>query len=85
MQHTARTFTTFPSLLTDGKALDIQQHRPLNNGMGVWRRMVTRWEPQVPSSFRGMLQAILFPRWRRRDTADNSVVEANARLRTTEW
>ena len=30
--------------------------------MEVWRRMVTR-EPKVPSTFRGMLQAILFPKW----------------------
>ena len=35
----------------------------VNNGREVWRRMVTRWEPKVPSRFRGMLQAILFPRW----------------------
>ena len=31
--------------------------------MEVWRRMVSRWEPNVPSRFRGMLQAILFPKW----------------------
>ena len=29
----------------------------------MWRRMVARWEPKVPSRFRGMLQAILFPKW----------------------
>ena len=31
--------------------------------MEVCRRMVTRWKPKVPSRFRGMLQAILFPKW----------------------
>ena len=25
--------------------------------------MVTRWEPKVPSRFRGVLQAILFSKW----------------------
>ena len=50
------------SLLTDGEALDIVQNSSVNNGMEVWRRMVTRWEPEVPSRFRGMLQAILFPK-----------------------
>ena len=51
------------SLLTDGEALDIVQNSPVSNGLEVWRRMVTRWEPKVPSRFRGMLQAILFPKW----------------------
>ena len=51
------------SLLTEGEALDIVQNSPVSNGMEVWRRMVTRWEPIVPSRFRGMLQAILFPIW----------------------
>ena len=51
------------SLLTDGEALDIVQNSPTNNGMEVWRRMVSRWEPRVPSRFRGMLQAVLFPKW----------------------
>ena len=51
------------SLLTDAEALNIVQNSPVSNGLEVWRRMVTRWEPKVPSSFRGMLQAILFPKW----------------------
>ena len=51
------------SLLTDGEALDIVQNCLVSNGLEVWRRMVPRWEPKVPSRFRGMLQAILFPRW----------------------
>ena len=50
------------SLLTDGEALDVVQNSPVVNGMEVWRRTVMRWEPKVPSSFRGLLQAILFPR-----------------------
>ena len=53
----------FLSLLTDGKALDIVQNSPANNGMEVWRRMVTRGETKVPSRHRGVLQAILFPKW----------------------
>ena len=44
------------SLLTDAEALDIVQNSPVSNGLEVWRRMVTRWEPKVPSRFRGMLQ-----------------------------
>ena len=51
------------SLLTDAEALDIVQNSPLSNGLEVWRRMVTRWEPKVPARFRGMLQAIPFPEW----------------------
>ena len=51
------------SLLTDGEALDIVRNSPTNNGLEVWRRMVMRWEPKVPSRFRGMLQGVLFPRW----------------------
>ena len=51
------------SLLTDADALDIVQNSPVSNGLEVWRRMVSRWEPKVPSRFRGMLQAILFPKW----------------------
>ena len=50
------------SLLTDGEALHIVQNSRVSNGMAVWRRMVTRWEPKVPSRFRGMLPAILFPK-----------------------
>ena len=42
------------SLLTDGKALDIVQNCPVTNGMEVWRRMVTRRQPIVPSRFQGM-------------------------------
>ena len=49
--------------LTAGEALDIVHNSLLSNGVEVWRRMVSRWEPQVPSRFRGMLQAILFPKW----------------------
>ena len=51
------------SLLTDAEALDIVQNSPVSNGLEVWRRMVARWGPKVPSRFRGMLQAILFPKW----------------------
>ena len=51
------------SLLTDAEALDIVQNSPVSYGLEVWRRMVSRWEPKVPSRFRGMLQAILFPKW----------------------
>ena len=50
------------SLLTDAEALDIVQNSPVSKGLEVWRRMVTRWEPKVPSRFRGMLQAILCPK-----------------------
>ena len=51
------------SLLTDGEALDIVQNSPVSNGLEVWRRIVKRWESKVPSRFRGILQAILFPTW----------------------
>ena len=51
------------SLLTDAEAPDIVQNSPVSNGLEVWRRMVTRWEPTVPSRFRRMLQAIMFPTW----------------------
>ena len=51
------------SLLTDAEVLDIVQNSPVSNGLEVWRRMVARWKPKVPSRFRGMLQAILFPKW----------------------
>ena len=51
------------SVLTDAEALDIVHNSPVSNGLEVWRRMVARWEPKVPSRFRGMLQAILFPKW----------------------
>ena len=51
------------SLLTDAEALDIVQNRSARNGLEVWRRMVTRLEPKVPSRSRGVLQAILFPNW----------------------
>ena len=51
------------SLLTDAEALNIVQNSPVSSGLEVWRRMVTRWEPKVTSRFRGMLQAILFPKW----------------------
>ena len=50
------------SLLTDGEALDIAQNSPVSDGKEVCRRMVMRWEPKMPSKFRGMLQAILFPK-----------------------
>ena len=50
------------SLLTDGEALDIVRNSPTNNGLECWRRMVVRWEPKVPSRFRGMLQGVLFLR-----------------------
>ena len=50
------------SLLTDAHALDIVQNSLVSNRLEVWRRMVSRWEPIVPSRFRGMLQAILFPK-----------------------
>ena len=50
-------------LLTDAEALDIVQNSPVSNGLEEWRRMVTRWESKVPPWFRGMLQAILFPKW----------------------
>ena len=77
------------SLLTDAEALDIVQNSPVSNGLEVWRRMVTRWEPTVTSRFRGMLQAILFPKmghsWIRRDTVDNGVGKTSARQRTAEW
>ena len=66
------------SLLTDGEALDIVQNSPVSNGLEVWRRMVTRWEPKVPSRFRWMLQAILFPKW---DIPDWDVTQL---LRTAE-
>ena len=51
------------SLLTDAEALDIVQNSPVSNGLEVWRGIVARWEPKVPSRFRGMLQAILFSKW----------------------
>ena len=51
------------SLLTDAEALDIVQNSPVSNGLVVWRRMVSRWEPKVSSRLRGLLQAILFPKW----------------------
>ena len=73
------------SLLTDEEAL---QNSPVSNGMEVWRRMVTRWQPKVLSKFRGMLQAI-FPRWDIPgpdvNTVDNSMGKASAGLRTAEW
>ena len=37
------------SLLTDAEALDIVQNSPESNGLEVWRRMVSRWEPKAPS------------------------------------
>ena len=73
------------SLLTDGEALDIAQNSPVSNGMEVRRRMVTHWDPKLPSRFRGMLQAIWFPMgqsWRRRDTVGYSIGKATAGLRT---
>ena len=51
------------SLLTDAEALNIVQNSLVSNGLEVWRRTVTRWEPKVPSRFRGMLQAIFVPQW----------------------
>ena len=53
----------FLSLLTDAKALDIVQNSLVNNAMEVWPRMVKRRETKVPSRHRGVLQAILFPKW----------------------
>ena len=50
------------SLLTDAEALNIVQNSPGSNGLEKWRRMVSCWEPKVPSKFRRMLQAILFPK-----------------------
>ena len=77
------------SLLTDAEALDIVQNSPVSNGLEVWRRMVARWEPKVPSRFRGMLQAIPFPKmghsWIRRDAVVNGLGKTSARLRTAEW
>ena len=64
------------SLLTDGEALDIVQNSLVSCGMEVWRRMVTCWEPKVPSRFRKM--------GRRRDTVVNGLGKANARLRTAD-
>ena len=58
-----RICTTLFGLLTDGEALDIVQNSPANNEMEVCRRMVTRLEPKVPSWFRGLLPAMLFPMW----------------------
>ena len=40
------------SLLTDADSLDIVQNSPVSKGLEVRRRMVTRWEPKVPSMFR---------------------------------
>ena len=54
------------------EAVDIVQNSPVGNGMEVWRRMVTRWEPKVPSRFCGKLQAILCPRW---DTLGSDVTQ----------
>ena len=39
------------SLLTDGEALDIVQNSPASNGMELWRRIVTRWEPKCLPGF----------------------------------
>ena len=65
------------------------QNSPVSKGMEAWRRMVTRWEPKVPSGFRGMLQEILFPKWGhpriRRDTVVDGLGIASARLRTAAW
>ena len=52
-------------MVTDGEALDIAQNSPVSNGMKVWRRMVTRWEPKVPSRFR-------VPKW---DVAGSDVTQ----------
>ena len=77
------------SLLTDAAALDIAQNSPVSNGLEVWRRMVSRWETKVPSGFRGMLLAILFPKWGHPWLSRDAVVEglgkASARLRAAEW
>ena len=51
------------SLLTDAEALNIVQNSLVSNGLEVWRRMVTRWDPKVPSRFPGVLQATLVPQW----------------------
>ena len=71
--------------MSDDEELDSAQHSPQDSGMEVWRRMVARWEPRVPLRFRGMLQSTMFSKightWRRRDTADNIVGEANPGLR----
>ena len=77
------------SLLTDGEALDIAQNSTPNNGMEVWRRMVTclgsKSILEVPRDATSDLVIEMGHTWRRRDTADNSVGEASARLRTPEW
>ena len=61
--HSTNLYYILSLLLTDTEALDIVQNSLVSKGMEVWRRMVARWEPKVPSRFRGMRQAILFPKW----------------------
>jgi hypothetical protein len=51
------------SLLTEGEPFDIVRNTRSNHGMEAWRTMVQRWEPRVPSRFRGMMQAVLYPKW----------------------
>ena len=60
--HSTNLYYILRACLTNQEALDMVQNIALCNKMEVWRRMVTRWEPNVPSRFRGMLQAILFPK-----------------------
>ena len=51
------------SLLTEGEPFDIVRNTRVHHGLEAWRCVVQRWEPRVPARFRGMLQAVLFPRW----------------------
>ena len=48
------------SLLTDAEALDNVQNNLVSNGLEVWRRTVARWEPKVPSRFRGCCKRSCF-------------------------
>ena len=76
------------SLLTDAEALDIVQNSPVSNGLDVWRRMVTRWEPKVPPSPRNAASdpvSKMGHSWIRRDTVVNGLGKASARPRTAEW
>ena len=50
-----------PSLLTEEKRWTSCKNSPANNGMEVRFLMATRWQPKVPSRFRGMLRATLVP------------------------
>ena len=72
------------SLLTDAEALDIVQNSPCEQWTGGEASNGGSWEPKVPSRFRGMLQAILFPKmghsWIRRDTVVSGLGKASARL-----